>query len=363
MTDVAEAPGTTIDPAAAEAFAGQMMGVVNAGGLALMVSVGHRTALFDAMAGLPPSTSEEIASAAGLDERYVREWLGAMVTGRIVDYDAGTHTYSLPPERAAFLTRAAGPHNVAAFAQFIAQLGHVESKIVDCFQRGGGVPYSEYPEFHRVMREISGAVFDAALVDVTLPLVDGLPARLRAGIDVADVGCGAGHAVCVMAEAFPNSHFTGFDFSEEAVSMAKEEAASRGLTNADFVVQDAAELDGSRQFDLVTVFDAVHDQARPAEMLAGINRSLKPGGDFLCVDIAASSHVGENVDHVLGPFMYSVSCMHCMTVSLAYDGMGLGAMWGSQRAREMLGDAGFTDLQIKKVEGDVFNNYYVAKKG
>ena len=351
-----------IDQAEADAFGQRMLDLVNDAFLALMVSIGHRVGLYDTMASLPPSTSMQIADAAGLNERYVREWLGAMVAGGIVDYHAPIGAYALPAERAASVTRAAGPANLASFTQFIALLGQVETKVVDCFRNGGGVPYSEYPEFHGLMRELSGVTFDATLIAVTLPLVEGLTEQLEAGIEVADVGCGAGHAICVMAEAYPNSTFVGFDFSEEAIAMAREEAEDKGLSNASFEVADAAQLDGSFQADLVTVFDAVHDQAQPAEMLEAVFRTSKPGGVFLCVDIAASSHVGENIDHPLGSFGYSISCMHCMTVSLAYDGVGLGAMWGAQKAREMIGDAGFTDLEVKTVEGDILNNYYIARR-
>ena len=351
-----------IDAAKAEAFAHQMGTIINDGMLTLMISVGHRTGLFDTMAGLAPSTSAEIAEAAGLNERYVREWLGAMTTGRIVEHDPEAGTYHLPPEHAGMVTRAAGPNNFAAFTQFVAMLGNVEPDIVESFRKGGGVPYARYPEFQTLMAEMSGQVYDVALIDGVLPLVDGLVDRLRAGIDVADVGCGAGHAVNLMAQAFPNSRFVGYDFSEEGVAQGAKEADELGLTNARFEVKDAATLTGPPQFDLVTVFDAIHDQAQPRRVLKGIADVLRDDGVFLCVDIQASSHVHENLDHPLGPFLYTVSCMHCMTVSLALDGEGLGAAWGEQKALELLGEAGFGDVKVETVEGDIINNYYIARK-
>jgi hypothetical protein len=218
-----------LDPAKAEAFAGQIIGHYNGASLALMISVGNRTGLFDTMAGLPPSTSERIAQAAGLNERYVREWLGAMTAGRIVEHDDVAMTYALPPEHAASLTRAAGTGNLANMAEFFSQMGNVEDQIVESFQRGGGVPYSAFPKFQELMRQESAAVFDQTLVDVTLPMVEGLVERLERGIDVADVGCGAGHAVNVMARAFPNSRFVGYDFSEEGIARGRAEAAEWGL--------------------------------------------------------------------------------------------------------------------------------------
>ena len=351
-----------LDQAKAEAFAGQMVGILNAGLLAFMTSIGHRTELFDKMASMPPSTSQQIADAAGLNDRYVREWLGAMVTGKFVEYDPATKTYRLPPEHAASITRAAGPNNLAAMIQFMALMGNVEDRIVDCFRNGGGVPYSAYPKFQQIMSEESAQVFDATLIDVTLPLVPGLEERMKAGIDVADVGCGAGHAINVMAKAFPNSRFTGYDFSEEGIAAGRKEAAEWGLTNAIFQVQDVAELSNAEAFDLITVFDAIHDQAQPRKVLANISRALKPDGVFLCVDVAASSSLEENVDHPLGPMLYSVSTMHCMTVSLALNGEGLGTVWGEQMARELLGEAGFKQIETKNVEGDIINAYYICTK-
>jgi SAM-dependent methyltransferase len=328
--------------------------------MSLMFSIGHRTGLFDAMASMRQSTSAQIAKAAGLDERYVREWLAAMTTARVVDHDPGDLPFRLPPERAAWLTRAAGPANLALQAQYVGLLALVEDQIVDCFRHGGGVPYSAYPKFQALMAEDSGAVHDATLIDVILPLVPGLTNELERGIEVADIGCGSGHAVNLMAETYPASRFIGVDIADSGLAAGTAEAKRKGLANVRFQKQDAAALDGSDLYDLITTFDAIHDQARPDLVLSGIASALRPGGVYLCVDIAASSDVAGNLDHPLGSFMYTVSCMHCMTVSLAAGGMGLGAMWGEQKARQMLADAGFTSVEVKHVDGDIFHNYYVA---
>jgi len=347
----------------AEEFAERMLRTMNEAAVALMVSVGHRTGLFDVMAGMPAATSAEIASTAGLDERYVREWLAVMTTGRIVEHEGAAGTYSLPAEHAAWLTRAAGMKNLATGMQYIGLMAHVEDQIVECFQHGGGVPYSAFPRFQAVMAEDSGAVYDATLIDGTLPLVPGLTDRLRDGIDVADVGCGSGHAVNLMAAAFPRSRFTGFDFSQAGIAAARAEAGRQGLENARFEERDAARLGEIARFDLVTTFDSVHDQARPDLVLAGIAAALRPGGVYLCVDTSASSQLAENLRHPLGPFLYTVSCMHCMTVSLAEQGMGLGAMWGEQTARRMLGEAGFGSVEARRIDGDIVNAYFIATKG
>ncbi|HEX2064530.1 MAG TPA: class I SAM-dependent methyltransferase [Acidimicrobiales bacterium] len=363
MTDTTVSPETEIDDNRAEEFAERLVGVLNDGSLALLLSVGHKLGLFDCLAELPPSTSQEIAEKAGLQERYVREWLGAMTTGRVVEYDAETSTYRLPAEHAVCLTRSAGPNNLARVAQFIPLMASVEGPVVECFRAGGGVPYSEYGEFHRLMAEDSSATHDAALVDVILPLVPGLPPRLRDGIDVADVGCGSGHAVNLMAQAFPESRFVGYDFSEEGIAAGKREAAVLGLPNARFEVLDVTYLDERERFDLVTAFDAIHDQARPRRVLANIARALRDDGVFLMVDVRASSKLEENLEHPMGPFVYALSTMHCMTVSLSLDGEGLGTVWGEQKARQLLGEAGFRSVEVARVEADFFNDYFVARKG
>lgn len=350
------------DQAKSEPFAGQMVSILNNAAVALMISVGHQVGLFDAMATLPQATSTQIAAAAGLNARYVREWLGAMVTGRIVDHSPDDETYSLPPEHAAWLTRAAGSNNLAMQTQYIPLLAQVEERIVECFQKGGGVPYSAYPHFQRLMAEESRAVHDVSLIDAILPLVPGLVRRLQAGIEVADIGCGSGHAINLMARAFSQSRFVGFDMSEEGIASGRAEAQQMGLSNAHFEVRDVTRLDVPSRYTLITAFDAIHDQAQPARVLQGIANALRPDGTFLMVDIAASSRLGENLDLMLGAFIYTVSCMHCMTVSLAQGGAGLGAMWGEQKARQMLAEAGFTRVDVKRIEGDLFNNYYIATK-
>jgi SAM-dependent methyltransferase len=346
----------------AEAFGVRMLGVVNDAAIALLLSIGHQTGLFDRMATLASATSAEIASAAGLDERYVREWLGGMVCASIVDYDPTAHTYHLPAHHASALTRAGGPDNVAKMAQYIALLGEVEQRIVGCFRNGGGLPYNAFPRFHALRAEESREVFDAALIGTILPLVDGLTERLRAGIDVADFGCGSGHAINVMAQAFPASRFTGYDFSEQAMATARAEAAELGLSNARFAAQDLAVLHTPDAFDAIVVFDAIHDQVYPARVLTNIHDALRTGGDLLMVDIRASSELAQNRGIPWASWLYTVSTMHCMTVSLSAGGAGLGTAWGKELAVSMLADAGFTRVNTAEVASDPFNNYYIARK-
>lgn len=348
-----------------EEFTERITAAIDGASLTLLLSIGHQTGLLDTMAGMAPATSAQIAEAAGLNERYVREWLAGMTTGRVVEYDPATASYSLPAQRAAVLTRAAGPDNLALVTLLVPVLAEVEQKIIGCFRAGGGLPYSEFPRFHALMAEQSGVVYDTALVDVVLPLVDDLVPRLRAGADVADFGCGSGHAINVMAQAFPASRFTGIDFSEQAIATGIREAAERGLANAAFESHNLADLDMASKkdaYDVITVFDAIHDQAQPARVLENIYRALRPGGVLLMADIKASSRLEENIGVPMSTYLYTTSLMHCMTVSLALDGAGLGTAWGTQLAISMLGDAGFDDVRVAEIESDPINNYYIARK-
>ncbi|MFF1736962.1 methyltransferase domain-containing protein [Streptomyces sp. NPDC058247] len=228
--------GQRLDPERAEKFAGRMVQVVNDACLGYLCSLGHRTGLFDAMAPLPPSTSVQIAKAADLDERYVREWLGGLTVAGVVEYRPDDGTYRLPPEHAASLTRAAGPENMASLLQDLALLGIVEDEVLDAFRKGGGVPYSSYPRFQDLQAEETGRVYDVALVDTIIPLAPGLPARLRAGIDALDIGTGQGHAVNLLAQAFPASRFRGVDISRTGIAAARAEAERLGLDNVRFDV-------------------------------------------------------------------------------------------------------------------------------
>jgi 2-polyprenyl-3-methyl-5-hydroxy-6-metoxy-1,4-benzoquinol methylase len=358
------APGA-FDKAKAEAFAARFVTALNDGALCLMASIGHRTGLFDTMSTSPPATSEELAARAGLNERYVREWLGALTTAGVVSFEPGTGRYTLPAEHAAFLTRAASADNMAVFAQYIAVLGLVEDDIVQCFKIGGGVPYEKFPRFHAVMAEDSGQSVLSSLESHILPLVSGLTDRLAKGIRVLDLGCGQGRIVNRLAGLYPRSSFVGMDLSAEAIGMAKDDAVRNDHANCEFIAVDLSNFDERAEpesFDLVTTFDAVHDQAKPLNVLRGIQRTLKPNGIYLMQDISGTSHVDKDIAHPIGTFLYTISCMHCMTVSLAQGGEGLGAMWGEEKTRDYLHRAGFRSVETHRLAHDIQNNWYVVTK-
>ena len=356
-----QGPPTPFDTEVATALANRYLQILNDASIALLTSVGHKTGLFELLAANPGSTSHDLAALGDLHERYVREWLAGMVVAGVVEYDPVHATHVLPPEHAAVLTSAAGPNNVAHIMQYIPMMGGVEDKIVERFRLGGGLTYADYPDFHRTMAEESASVNDASLVDEILPLADGLPGRLADGIDVADIGCGSGHAINLMGQAYPASRFVGYDFSEPAITAARQEAAAMGLTNVSFEQLDVSSLEVTDGFDAITAFDAIHDQAHPARVLDNIRRALRPGGVFLMVDIRAASAVQDNMGLPWASYLYAISMFHCMSVSLGLDGDGLGTAWGQELAIRMLEGAGFSHVTVHEVETDPFNLYYVSR--
>ena len=348
-----------VDAFAAEAqlppFAAGLIDTINKAGTAMSLSIGHRLGLFDAMRDQPARTSAEWADKLSLDPRYMAEWLGAMTAAGIVHIDEEAR-YSLPAEHALFLGEDAPAGSMTGMMQWVGVLAPVESEIVSCFREGGGVPYSSYPRFHDVMEEEGKLTFDA---DATLGLSDGLVERLEQGIDVLDVGCGRGRALRIYAERFPNSRFVGYDLSNDAIATARQNAAN--LPNLRFEVLDCMKMDDADAFDLIFTFDAIHDQPHPLTLLCNIRRALREDGLYIGQDIWAHTEVADNRDHPLGPFIYTISLMHCMTVSLAQGGEGLGAAWGEEKAFELFAEAGFASVEMHRLEHDMQNAYYVCR--
>jgi 2-polyprenyl-3-methyl-5-hydroxy-6-metoxy-1,4-benzoquinol methylase len=354
---------STIDETvSAGVYANRVVRTLNNGFITMMISIGHRTGLFDAMAKLPPSTSTAIAHKADLNERYVREWLAAMTAAHIIDFETKTSTYKLPMEYAAVLTRDAGANNLATLAQFLPILASVEDLVVASFRSGGGVHPEAYGRFQEAMADERRKTVDESYIEALLALMPGLRERLVDGAEVLDLGCGQGFVLNVMARMFPNSRFRGYDISREAIGSAREDAEAWDLKNVEFEIGDVASLEDVGAYDLVTAFDAIHDQAFPRIVLRNAARALKDEGWFLMQDLAGSSRLEKNLEHPFAPMIYAVSTMHCLTVSLAEDGDGLGAMWGEETARHMLYAAGFKRLRFERIATDLLNYYCVATR-
>ncbi|WP_156725332.1 class I SAM-dependent methyltransferase [Streptomyces apocyni] len=361
-TDASASPELALDETKVEKFAGKLLEMYAASTVTLLIDIAYRNGLFEALAA-GPGTSEEIANRAGLQERYVRECLGALVTSGLVEYEPGLRRYELPAEHAVCLT-GDGSLNMAPFAQVTTLTAKHVDGVSRAFKEGGGVPYEDFrPEFTEAMDSMSRGFFDGQLLNGVLPLVTGLRDRLEAGgVRVADIGCGTGHAINLMARAYPKSTFIGYDFSTEAIERARAEATEFGVPNAGFEVRDIAELSARPPFDVIFAFDAIHDQKAPQTVLDHACAALVPGGLFVMMDIKASSHLEKNIGNPFAPWLYSVSTLHCMTVSLALGGAGLGTVWGEELAERMLTAAGFKNVEVYDVPDDPMDSLYVAHK-
>ncbi len=353
-------------------FAQRMTDILNYGALNLAMGIGYKNRIFDTFENLnKPVTIKQIVAASGLNERYLREWLGIMVTGRIIEFSlspGGEDSYFLPPEHAAFLTRNSGSNNLGVYTQEIPLLTSCAMEAVNIgFQTGEGIPFSQYPDFQQFMGELADAKHKQVLIADFLPSVDNgnLVERLTEGIRVCDLGCGEGVALNLMANAFPKSTFTGIDNHEAALCEGRKDAREQGLSNVVFKNIDAAAIYGNNEFlekfDYVCAFDAIHDQSHPLEVLKGIRYMLAPDGMFSMIDIKAFSNHADNQDHPMGAFLYTVSLMHCMPVGLNDNGTGLGMMWGREKAEAMLSEAGFEHIEQIAMEQDGFNLHYLSR--
>lgn len=343
-----------------EAFAERMVSTLNAGALAIMTSIGHRSGLFDALSPSRPLSSRELAEQTELAERYVREWLGVMVTSGVIDYDPHTKNYRLPAEHACCLTRASSPDNLAVTAQFIGVAAAVEDQILERFKDGQGLHYHHFNRFHEVMAEDSAQLVVSALIEQILPIVPGLMNRLKQGIRVLDVGCGAGRALLRLASTYPESRFVGLDLCEDAFRQTQQQANKQGPNNLQFKQCDLTPQQSLGTFDLITAFDAIHDQADPPAVLSLIRNSLAQEGVFLMQEIGGSRYLENNIDNPFAPFLYTLSCLHCTPISLGQGGVGLGNMWGVETAQEFLHRAGFNQVAMHRLQHDPINAYFVA---
>ena len=348
------------DRAKAGEFVGRLKAAYQGTVLTMMIDLGHRTGLLDELA-VAPTSSAALAERTGLSERHIREWLSALAVGGVVTYEASTRHFTLPAEHGFWLTGRRYT-NLAPMSGMLTGLAPRLDDVTEAFRTGGGVAYANYrPHFTHAMDAIGRARYDELLVKSYLPTAAGLTDRLRAGGRAGDVGCGTGHCLNLMAAAFPASEFVGFDLSEEAIALGRAEAAAMSLQNVSFEVTDVLQLPTNPGFDVLFAFDAIHDQADPAGVLGRIRSALRTGGELFMVDIRASSNLEENIDDPDRLMLYGLSVMHCMEVSLASGGAGLGTAWGTQLATSMLHDAGFVDVTVHDVEADPSNCIYVCR--
>jgi SAM-dependent methyltransferase len=354
------------NPEKTSAFDRRVIDIINDGALALLLSIGHRTGLFDVMAERSPSTVEGLAEAAGLSERCLREWLEAMAKADIVSHDPSFDTYELPPEQAASLSRGASSKNLAALAEYVPLLGAMEDQIVESFQKDGRVPYDARPSFRQMISKAaneSDRAVVATLADSILPLVPGLLDSLDSGIDVLDIGCGSGRAVNLLASTFPKSHFCGHDPVTRHIDRALNASFFRGLVNVEFWVKAVADLDEVARYDLITDFDAIRNQPQAGRVLENVARALRPGGNFLMQEVAASKDVDDGFGLPLDSALYTVSSMQRIAQCPAEANAGSGGLRSEETVKSMLLESGFESVIPHRLPHHVYNRYFVATKG
>lgn len=318
-----------------------------AGSLGLLLAyMGDQLDLYSALSEISPASSEQLAKSTGIKERYVREWLSANAAAGYVDYDADAGVFSMTPEQTVIFAAEGHPACMQGFFQAVVSSYIDEPKATSAIRAGTGVPWGDHStclfcgteRFFRPM-------YAANLIDSWLPALEGVQEKLEAGARVADVGCGHGSSTILMAQAFPKSTFHGFDFHQASVEHARERARAAGVAkNTIFEVVAAKEFPG-QDYDLVAIFDALHDMGDPVGACKHISESLSDGGTFMLVEPFAEDNLEGNL-HPLGQIYYSFSTTVCVPNSLSQEvGLALGAQAGERRLTEVLNEGGFRHVR------------------
>ncbi|MBC9034970.1 class I SAM-dependent methyltransferase [Sphingomonas sp. JC676] len=337
---------TTIDEAKLNAFVGKMLGDLGGAMSVPTVRLGMRLGLFEALQQGPATAAELAARAGGLHERYVREWALAQSANGYIDYDPAAERFNLSPEQAMVFAVPDSPVYLPGAFELVAAMIEAEPKVEECFRNGSGVRWGDHAG---CLFCATGAFFRPGyvnnIVQAWIPALDGVEARLREGIKVADVGCGVGFSTLLMAEAYPESRFVGFDFHEPSIEEARRHAQSHGLGDrVRFEVAKAKEIAESG-FDLVTMYDCLHDMGDPRGCAAHMRRILAEGGSWMIVEPVAGDSPAQNMNPV-GRLYYNASTMICIPTSLDQEvGEGLGAQAGEPRLSEVIRDGGFATVR------------------
>lgn len=340
-----------IDEVKLHAFVGKMLGDLGGAMSVPTVRIGARLGLFDALSKGPATAAQLAQRAGGLHERYVREWAMAQAASGYVDFDAGTDRFSLSPEQAMVFHNADSPVYLVAAYELVAAMIEAEPKVEECFRNGTGIRWGDHAG---CLFCATGAFFRPTyvnnIVQTWIPALDGVEAKLQAGAKVADVGCGVGFSTLLMAEAFPKSRFIGYDFHAPSIEEARGHAEEHGLgERVRFEVATAKEIP-ERDFDLITMFDCLHDMGDPRGCAAHMRQILAADGIWMIVEPLAGDKPEANLNPV-GRLYYNASTMICVPTSLAQEvGEGLGAQAGEARLAQVIRDGGFERVR-RAVEG------------
>jgi SAM-dependent methyltransferase len=347
-----------MDPTRVEEFVHRAMGDASAALLTVMCSIGDRLGLFKDLATQGPATSAELAARVGINERYAREWLGAMASAGYVRFDPATRKFTLPPEHIPVLAQENGPFFFGGIYQMLSGMVGPLDQIVQCFKQGGGVPQAAYNDnMWDGLERFTASWFENLLLQQWIPSMPAVEEKLVRGCSVADVGCGRGRALIKLATAYPKSRYIGYDVFGPTVARASAYADIAGVSDrVKFKQWDVAKGLPER-YDIITTFDVVHDAVDPLGLIRSIRQALNPGGRYVCLDINCSDKLEENAGP-LGAMFQSVSILYCMTTSLAHNGAGLGTVGlPESRLKEFAKQAGFADVRRVPLENP-FNNLY-----
>jgi SAM-dependent methyltransferase len=349
-----------VDEAKLMDFMHKMVGDLGAAASAVLVDIGDKLGLYRAMAGAGPLTSQELADRTGTNERYVREWLSNQAASGYVTYDAASNRFTLPPEQALALAVEGSPVFLPGAFQIMATMFRDEAKILEAFRTGKGVGWHEHDgELFVGTERFFRPGYNANLVASWIPALTGVEEQLRAGAKVADVGCGLGASTIILAEAYPKSTFVGYDYHQGSIDLARQRAAAAGVGDrVTFEVASAQAYPGDG-YDLVALFDCLHDMGDPVGAATHIRETLAPGGTFMLVEPMAQDTLEANLNPV-GRLYYGASTMLCTPASLSQEvGLGLGAQAGEARLRDVLTQGGFT--YIRRATETPFNMVLEAK--
>ncbi|MEO9876716.1 MAG: class I SAM-dependent methyltransferase [Anderseniella sp.] len=335
-----------VDQNKLEAFVGQMLNDLGGAFSVPLVRIGGKFDLYGTLERGGPMTSDQLAQKTGLAERYLREWLSAQAASNYLAYDPATKTFSLPPEQAMVFANEESPAYMMGAFDCVASNIQNQDAIERAFKTGEGVQWGDQPGcLFCGVAEFFRPGYLENLVEAWLPALDGVVDKLKAGARVADVGCGHGLSTVMMAEAFPNSEFIGYDFHEGSIKEARVHAKGHGVQNARFEIALAKQFDGESSFDLVCSFDCLHDMGDPAGAAAHIRDSLKSDGTWMIVEPIAADELEDNLNPV-GRLLYSASTMVCVPTSLAQEvGAALGAQAGEASLRTVIAEGGFTNIR------------------
>jgi SAM-dependent methyltransferase len=356
----AATPLPTIDQNKLNAFMGQAVHDMGAALHAALVVVGDKLGLYKAMANAGPLTPKQLAERAHTDERYTREWLNANAAGGYLTYDPATKTYTLPPEQAFALAQEDSPAFIPGAFQVIEALMRDEPKITEAFRTGQGVGWHEHdPEMFRGTERFFRPNYAAHLISEWLPSLTGVVPKLEKGARVADVGCGHGASTILMAQAFPNSRFFGFDYHPPSIDRARLAAEQAGVGNRiTFEVATAKDFPG-QHYDLITFFDSLHDMGDPVGASAHVLSTLAHDGSWMIVEPFANDKVEDNLNPI-GRMFYSASTMVCTPASRSQEvGLALGAQAGESCMHDVVLAGGFT--QFRRASQTPFNLVYEAR--